>query len=126
MCHSRHYHRRAVARPADEPQRREPTLRASDSDREEIVTELRSHGAAGRLEVEELEQRIESAYAARTHGDLQELLADLPRQRVAPAPRPDWHGHGLHGHDWRAFAAVNALLVAIWAFSGAATSGPRG
>jgi uncharacterized protein DUF1707 len=114
MCHSRHHHRRAVARPADEPQRREPTLRASDSDREEIVTELRAHGASGRLDVEELEQRIESAYAARTHGDLQTLLADLPKRRVVQSPHTD-----LHGHDWRVFAAVNALLVAIWAVSGA-------
>jgi hypothetical protein len=78
------------------------------------VTELRAHGAAGRLDVEELEQRIESAYAARTYGELQTLLADLPKRRPAPAPRPEWHGH-----DWRVFAAVNALLVAIWAFSGA-------
>jgi hypothetical protein len=117
MCHSRHSHRRAVARPADEPQRREPTFRASDSDREEIVTELRVHGAAGRLDVEELEQRIEAAYSARTHGDLQPLLADLPRRQVVPSRASDFHG--LHNHDWRVFAAVNALLVAIWAVSGA-------
>ena len=90
-------------------------MRASDSDREEIVTELRHHGAAGRLELDELEQRIESAYAARTYGDLQELLADLPQRRVVPEARPDWHGT----HEWRVFFAVNALLVAIWAVSGA-------
>lgn len=114
MCHSRHHHRRAVARPADEPQRREPTLRASDSDREEIVTELRHHAASGRLDVDELEQRLESAYAARTHGDLQGLLADLPKRRVVATRRPD-----RHGDDWRPFLAVSALLVAIWAVSGA-------
>jgi hypothetical protein len=114
MCHSRHYHRRAAAWPADEPQRRAPTLRASDSDREEIVTEVRAHAAAGRLDVEELEQRIEAAYSARTHGDLQALVADLPKRRAAPASRPDWHGY-----DWRVFAAVNALLVVIWAAAGA-------
>jgi hypothetical protein len=87
---------------------------ASDSDREEVVTELRQHGAAGRLEVEELEQRVGAAYSARTNGELVRLLEDLPRRRVVHSPRP-----AIHGQDWRAFFAVNVLLVAIWAASGA-------
>ena len=103
MCHSR--------RPI-EAARRDPALRASDSERESIVSELREHGAAGRLEIDELEQRIETAYTARTHGQLGALLSDLPAQRrVATTTARD--------PDWRAFAAVNALLVAIWAVSGA-------
>jgi Domain of unknown function (DUF1707) len=110
MCHHRRQPRRFEAVP-----RRDPEVRASDSDREEIVTELRHHGAAGRLDVDELEERIESAYGARTYGDLQGLLADLPKRRVVPEPRPDWHG----SHEWRVFFAVNALLIAIWAVSGA-------
>jgi hypothetical protein len=109
MCHS--HHRHAVARPAAEP-RRDPALRASDSDREEIVAELRHHGAAGRLDVEELEQRVGAAYSARTSGELARLLVDLPRRRVVPAP-------ARHGGDWRAFLLVNVLLVAIWTASGA-------
>ena len=105
MCHSR-------PRPPIEAARRDPALRASDSERESIVSELREHGAAGRLEIEELEQRIETAYTARTHGQLGALLRDLPAQRrVATRAARD--------PDWRAFAAVNALLVAIWAVSGA-------
>jgi hypothetical protein len=112
MCHTPHHHRRAVV--PDQQRRRDPSMRASDGDREETVSELRHHAAAGRLDVDELEQRIEAAYAARTHGDLQRLSADLPRRRAVQAPRPD-----RHGHDWRVFAAVSALLVAIWAVSGA-------
>ena len=115
MCHSRHHHRRAVARPADEP-RRDPALRASDEDRESAVTELRDHGAAGRLDVDELEQRVGAAYAARTHGELAELLGDLPARprarAVAPRRRP-------HRHEWGGFLQINLLLVAIWAVSGA-------
>jgi hypothetical protein len=111
MCHTRHHHRRAVV---PDQQRRDPGLRASDSDREDVVTELRQHGAAGRLDLEELEQRIEAAYSARTNGELARLVQDLPRRRVVPTTRPD-----LHGQDWRAFFAVNVLLVAIWAASGA-------
>ena len=89
-------------------------MRASDSDREEVVTELRQHGATGRLELEELEQRIGAAYSARTNGELARLLEDLPRRRVVPSQR-----RAVHGQDWRAFFAVNVLLVAIWAASGA-------
>jgi hypothetical protein len=109
MCHS--HHRRTIPPAAVEP-RRDPALRASDSDREEIVTELRHHGAAGRLDVDELEQRVGAAYSARTNGELARLLEDLPRRRVVPAP-------ARHGDDWRAFMLVNVLLVAIWAASGA-------
>lgn len=90
-------------------------MRASDADREEAVTRLRDHAATGRLDVEELEQRISAAYAARTHGELAVLQRDLPRVERAyrrPAPRP-------HAHDWTVFLQVNALLVAIWAVSGA-------
>ena len=83
---------RPAAAPAP-PAPRDPGLRASDAERETAVSELREHGAAGRLDVEELEHRIGAAYAARTHGELQALLGDLPsaaappaRRRAAPAP----------------------------------------
>ena len=114
MCHSRHHHGRAISRPAPQETRRDPGLRASDSDRESAVTVLREHGAAGRLDVEELEERVAGAYAARTHGELDALLSDLPPAvpaRVAAPPdrQPEWVG----------FVAVNVLLVAIWAFTGA-------
>jgi hypothetical protein len=116
MCHSRHHHRRAVTRPAPEAPPRDPDLRASDAERESTVTLLREHGAAGRLDVEELEQRVGAAYGARTHGELSALLTDLPaRTPVRPvAPRPRWHGH-----EWAGFLQVNVVLVAIWAVSGA-------
>jgi hypothetical protein len=120
MCHSRHHHRGPVERASAE--RRDPGLRASDDERESIVNELREHGAAGRLDVEELEQRVAAAYTARTHGELGALLADLPRtspaRRPAPAPVRHFPGHG-HGHGWGGFLQVNALLIAIWAVSGA-------
>jgi hypothetical protein len=119
MCHSRHHHRHAVARPAEEaPPPRDPALRASDAERESIVTQLREHGAAGRLDVEELEQRIGAAYAARTHGELGALLADLPARPAARRVTASRRHHG-HGHEWAGFLQVNLLLVAIWAVTGA-------
>ena len=113
MCHSRHHHSRAVSRPAPDATRRDPGLRASDSDRESAVTVLREHGAAGRLDVDELEERVGGAYAARTHGELDALLSDLPARAMAPRPR-------RHGNpEWSRFVGINVMLVAIWAFTGA-------
>jgi hypothetical protein len=57
---------------------RRATLRASDADREQFVEQLRQHHVEGRLTVEELSERTERAYAARTLGDLDALATDLP------------------------------------------------
>lgn len=120
MCYARQHHYREARRPADDALRQDPGLRASDEERESTVTLLREHGAAGRLDVEELEHRVGAAYSARTRGDLATLLDDLPRTRsvvaAPPAPRPVWR-HG--GHEWSVFARVSILLIAIWALSGA-------
>ncbi len=113
MCHARRHHPDAVRRPAA-PQ--DPGLRASDADREDAVTRLREHAAAGRLDVEELEQRIGAAYAARTHGELAVLQRDLPRAAPQAYRRP---ARRADRHEWTVFLQVNALLVAIWAFAGA-------
>jgi hypothetical protein len=61
-------------------------LRASDAERERVVSFLREHALEGRLTHDELEERIGLAYAAVTVGDLEHLIGDLPR-RNAPAPR---------------------------------------
>ena len=53
-------------------------LRASDAERERTVGRLRRAVTDGRLTVEELDERSERAYAARTRGELAALLADLP------------------------------------------------
>ena len=52
--------------------------RASDSEREATVAHLREAAAEGRLDVEELVDRIDSAYAATTRAELEPLTADLP------------------------------------------------
>lgn len=62
----------------------EAHLRASDADREQAVTTLRAHVAAGRLSLDEFSERCASAYAARTAGDLAALSTDLP-----PAGKPE-------------------------------------
>ena len=61
-------------------------LRASDADRERVAKFLREQHGEGRLNHDELEERLGRAYRAVTMGDLDRLIGDLPRHR-APAPR---------------------------------------
>ncbi|WP_351232884.1 DUF1707 domain-containing protein [Streptomyces sp. NPDC002133] len=55
-----------------------PEMRASDAERERIAERLREAVAEGRLDMEEFEERLDSAYKARTHGELEPLVRDLP------------------------------------------------
>jgi hypothetical protein len=64
------------------------TFRASDADRECVVTILRESFAEGRLDLDEFDDRISAAYAARTWGDLLDLTADLPKQPVLDGAEP--------------------------------------
>ena len=62
-----------------------PDIRASDSERELIVTRLSEHAAAGRLTLAELEERIGLAYSSTTRADLAKLIGDLPKGVAVPA-----------------------------------------
>jgi hypothetical protein len=65
-----------------------PDLRASDADRDRVITELREHTASGRLTLEEFSERVDRAVAARTLSELEEVRGDLPSAApVARAPR---------------------------------------
>ena len=55
-------------------------IRASDSDRENVVEILRDAYSTGRLTLEEFDERTTAAFAARTWGGLRELTRDLPQQ----------------------------------------------
>jgi hypothetical protein len=59
--------------------------RASDAEREAVVARLRQAAAEGRLTVEELTERIDTAYAAKTQAELEPLTADLPAPAAYPA-----------------------------------------
>jgi DUF1707 SHOCT-like domain len=54
------------------------TLRAADADRDAVAETLREQHLAGRLDTDELQDRIERCYASRTYAELDSLLADLP------------------------------------------------
>jgi hypothetical protein len=59
-------------------------MRASDADRDAVVSDLGEHFQAGRLTAAELDERTGRALTARTYGELTELLADLPAVQSAP------------------------------------------
>ena len=56
----------------------QPHLRAADTDRSAVAAVLGEHMAAGRLTLDEYDERLTRAYVARTFGELEELTADLP------------------------------------------------
>ena len=61
---------------------RDPELRASDADREATADRLRRHHTEGRIDSEEFQERIDRCYHAKTLGELDQLVADLPREPV--------------------------------------------
>jgi len=92
------------------------SLRASDSDREDVAERLRVATAEGRLLASELEQRLEVAFSARTYGELDALVVDLP---AAPAPLPARRRPGLPVLA----GATLALGILLSMLAAAATTG---
>jgi uncharacterized protein DUF1707 len=111
-----------------------PGMRASDADRERVAEALRRHHLDGRLDTDELQERLDRCYAARTAGDLAPLLVDLPagaERHRAPRPSAPWPpvlavvlvvllafatvGAVAHGHPGPLpFIAVFLLLRFAW------------
>jgi DUF1707 SHOCT-like domain len=53
-------------------------LRASDADRERVADVLRQAAGDGRLTMDELDERLDAAYAAKTYAELEPITHDLP------------------------------------------------
>lgn len=90
-------------------------MRASDADRARIAVQLRRATDEGRLLAHEFEDRLGLALNARTHGELDAIVADLPRERV-PAERPGLVGAVLRrrpGPVVKAAATAGAVAAAI-------------
>jgi len=63
-------------------------MRASDKDRDAVVAALRDAFAAGRLTLDEFDERTTQAYASKTWGDLRGLTQDLPEKAELGADLP--------------------------------------
>jgi hypothetical protein len=120
----------------------DPKIRASDADRDRTAAALREHLAAGRLTNEEFDERLDKTYAAKTLGELDALMADLPRTDLEQQPAdvslhragggsplsgqsggPVEASHGRFSPAWRAawgsWLGVSLLFFVIWLISGA-------
>jgi len=100
-----------------------PAIRAADADRERTAGALATHAARGRLDAEELEERCQVAYRARTLAELERLTHDLPGLSASaptPAPPPARASTPARGRPVRAQRTfqialrVYAVLVALW------------
>ncbi len=99
---------------------RDSKLRASHTDRDEVVERLRVAGGDGRLTPEELDERLGAALTARTYGELAALTADLPAAGAAAAARPraadllefdQWGGNVSRTGRWVTPARIQVRVV---------------
>lgn len=105
-----------------------PEIRASDADRDRVADMLREHCAQGRITLDELQERLEVTYAARTIGALRAVTADLPEEDLYELPVParvrasvarPQSGTGVVSPGalrvaWGSWATVNLICVTIW------------
>ncbi len=85
-------------------------MRASDEDREHVTERLRQAAAEGRLLASELEERLSRALRAKTYGELDATVSDLPGAHVTKRSR----SHELaRSHPLTAVALVGAVTVAV-------------
>jgi hypothetical protein len=97
-------------------------MRASDADREQVSELLRKHHTEGRLDSEEMQQRIDACLSAKTIGDLEGLLDDLPRQHPRDAGGPSHAGPGfgrgfLFGLGRRGMPRLWPILIGLLVLS---------
>ncbi len=71
-----------------EESRDDRTLRASDADRDRVAEQLRQAAGDGRLTLAELNDRLDALYAAKTYGELEPVVADLPVRAPPPPAHP--------------------------------------
>jgi hypothetical protein len=97
---------------------RNGSVRASDADRERVAGSLRDHAVAGRLTTEELDERGGRAFAARTLGELDTLLADLPRERRSgSAPAKAAALLLAEGVLWVLVGVIIVTIAILWALA---------
>jgi hypothetical protein len=100
-------------------------MRAADADRHQVADRLRAALEEGRLDLTEYDERLQRAYAAKTYGDLDRLLTDLPNAApVVPSPPqapPEaiaGERSGLTrawlGHVWASWIKTAVWLSVFW------------
>jgi hypothetical protein len=107
-------------------------VRVGDADRDAVAAQLREHYADGRLTLDELNERLDQAFAAKTRADLDVVMRDLPHagwpvigvpsggfsntawQGPARSSGSDWYSGSSHqGRRCGGFAPLMGLM---WVF----------
>jgi hypothetical protein len=71
------------------PERPDPSmLRVSDADRHQVAELLREAAGEGRIDLDELDERLEATFAAKTYADLVPITVDLPVQPASQSAPP--------------------------------------
>jgi len=105
-------------------------MRAADGDRERMEARLRQALEEGRLTLDEFDQRLVETHTAKTFGDLDRIVADLPlpaapeRSQVVPATPPARVPASRYEENpklptwlsvsWRAWLVAVATNLVIW------------
>jgi hypothetical protein len=101
-----------------------PDLRASDEQRERAARDIREHFAAGRLSEDELDERVQAVYSAKTQQELNKVMADLPRLPASAAQQKAELAHRRSQLQRRLLQEAGggmglfALCTVIWLASG--------
>jgi len=86
-----------------------PRMRASDADREAVVRRLLDGIARGLLTLDEGDERVAAAYAARFLDELPRLTADLPPAPASAPVAPGWRALAL-----LAWLQVRTAVAGLW------------
>jgi Domain of unknown function (DUF1707)/Cell wall-active antibiotics response 4TMS YvqF len=97
-------------------------MRVSNDDRERVAQFLHTAMAEGRLSINELEERLDKVYAAKTYGDLEPLTRDLPAGQQANALRMS-QGQSLPSVPSNRIGGRGTSSTAIAVMSGADRKG---
>jgi Domain of unknown function (DUF1707) len=102
-------------------------MRAADADRQVVADRLRVALDEGRLDLHEYDERLSRAYAAKTYGDLDRLLADLPavpHQRMPAEPVAQIPQHVTAqwlAQVWSSWMPAVLITSAVWAVTSIAS-----
>ena len=96
-------------------------MRVGDAEREAVAAELREHFASGRLTQDELNERLDRTFAAKTRGDLNAVMTDLPGSPSWSSGQPGWStagAAGAAGSGRRMAGSMIASVIMLWALLG--------
>jgi len=88
-------------------------MRASDADRERVAEWLRQAAGEGRLLAHELEERLGKALRARTYGELDAVVWDLPGARIGVPDRRSGRGGSMLRRQPLALVAILVAIAAV-------------